>query len=582
MTLLRNFLVAITRWLHQAAQWLNAQTEESITTLLNRIFRIDRATGLQRLYLRDLGLLLTAVWIWARHWDVVGHPLGLGLLEGSWIAKLLGVLLVLLPIHVIRVALVFFYADSVLIWLPMILAYQLGLYVASRYLEDVYEISDALKSKKEGLRVARRFLTQAAFAQHYSRVRERKDWVCRLHFFLRPILCPTNEECLHWRRSHRYGKQKISWARRIWDFIRGAPVGCPHTLAVVEGEVKDRQSPLLLIGGPGYAFIAADNAVLFEKPDGTDEVLGPTIKRLHSLEGFERIRRIVSLRDHQTSLSITARSRDGIPIHIDDVQILFAIYRGNRQPDREHPFPFEPEALRRLVYREPALHLEDRWAHFSSSRLLTTTMRNMARQELTAFIRSQTVLEFLASVTPLDLEALLQEGAEPDLLPNAPQFIWRPQISQRFDSMANGPNGEKAQARGVGLRWVGLGAWRTPVDHIIEEHEEAWQLSMRNLLRANPVVLRQIAHRRYLSAFGEFVRELLAEAYRYETTPPRQRQIALLAYFAYRLNFAVQRVFGDWEQAPPRWREARNCLNSVSSREVGPIDPPPPLPDPNR
>ncbi len=50
--------------------------------------------------------------------------------------------------------------------------------------------------------------------------------------------------------------------------------------------------------------------------------------------------------------------------------------------------------------------------------------------------------------------------------------------------------GEFAQAfpvlaaqRGVELRWVGIGAWKTPSQIVPEQHLEAWQLSVDNQTR---------------------------------------------------------------------------------------------------
>ena len=566
-------------------EWLRALPKRSVESLLNRLFVINKPAGLKRVYARDLFFFAVVGWILAAHWDAVSHT-GFVVIwravQGSILAKLLGEVIIGLPLYTRKLIIIFMLPDSLRVWLPVLLPYLLGWYVAARYVEDVFEVSDALKDRAEGLKVAQEFLLRAAFAHSYGRVRERKTFACRLLGRLRPMICPTEEECLSWGRSRQYGV-KVPFLRRVWDFIRGAPVGCPHTLAIVHGEVKERRSPLLLIGGPGYVFVSTDSAALFERADGTPHVVGPTTRRLELLEGFERLRRIVSLQEHQLTLSASARSRDGIPIEVKDVQLLFSIYRGGRKPTEKEPFPFYPPALEQLVYGEMASPVVDRWESLTSSRLLTNAMRVMARSELTRFIRSQTVVEFLASVAPMDMETLhtlyrelAQETAAPHdqsapilpALPQAPQFIPRPRIAERFDALANGPQGGRARQRGVGLQWIGLGAWHTPVDKVIDQHLEAWRLSVTNVLRSSEAALNQLRRQRHLSAFTEYVRELLAWFQRTEGEPSQSREVILLRYFIRRMEVAALARYGSVALAPSEWRRTIAYLQSLLPRDV--------------
>ncbi len=563
-------------------RWLNALPRRGMESLLNRVFAITKPAGLQRVYARDIAFFLVIAWILGSHWSIVSHTNFVVIwraVQGSILAKILGEIIFGLPLYLGRLAVVFAMPDSLMVLLPAVLPYLLGWYVASRYVEDVFEISDALKNRAEGLRVAQEFLLRGAFAHSYGRVKKRKTLGCRLLGPLRPAICPTEEECLSWGRSRQYGRKKVPFLRRLWDFVRGAPVGCPHTLAIVNGEVKDRRSPLLLIGGPGYVFVSTDSAALFERPDGTPHVVAPTTRRLELLEGFERLRRIVSLREHQMTLSATARSRDGIPIQVNDVQLLFSIYRGGRKPSAKEPFPFYPPALEQLVYGELASPVVDRWEALSSSRLLTNAMRVMARSELTRFIRAQTVVEFLASVAPMDIETLREVYEElardiaepnkeiepiPPSLPNPPEFIPRPRIAERFNLLANGPEGTRARQRGVGLQWIGLGAWHTPVAKVLDQHLEAWRLSVTNVVRSSDVALAQLKRQRHLSAFAEYVRELLAWFQRTEDQPPEAREIALLRYFIRRMEVAALLRYGGIPHAPAGWRRALQRLYHLS------------------
>lgn len=569
--------------LRLAWQWLRELPANLLEGLANRVFAITKPAGLVRVRVRDSLLFLLIGWIWAQHWDVVRHT---GFMQvwmatkGSWAVKLLAEVIFVVPYYALKLVILLFLPQSLLLWLPIATAYGLAKYVATRYVEDIYEISDAVKSTEEGLRIAEEFLMRAAFAAGYGRVRERKTLGCRLLWKLRPMICPTEEECLNWGRGRRYGTQ-VSFGRKIWDFIRGAPVGCPHALAIVNGEVKDRHSPLLLVGGPGYVFISNDSAAVFEKPDGSPEVLGPTTRRMHLIEGFERVRRIVSLREHHVTLSVNTRSRDGLPIEVRDVQLLFGVYRGGRPETEKAPYPFVPSALEQLVYEERAAPVVDRWEQLSSSRLLTNTMRNMASSKLSSFIRSQTVVEFLASVSAGDIakldetyqqvarELMVREHGAPSpspRWPSPPDFVWRSQIGARFEEMANGQHGERARQSGVGLQWIGLGAWHTPVTKVINQHMEAWRISVSNMMRSSPAALAKLRRERYISAFAERVRELIA-VFHYWQGAARQQEIAVLRQIVQWLELGALAKFGGIAHAPASWRHTVRYLRSLLPRD---------------
>ena len=570
--------------LRMAGQWLRELPNDLLEGLANRVFAITKHAGLGRLYVRDLGVFMLVGWVWVQHWDVVRATGVMKMwrsMQGPWGVKLLAEAIFVFPYYVLKLVALLFFPRSMLIWLPIVTAYGLAKYVATRYVEDIYEISDAVKNTEEGLRIAEEFLMRAAFALGYGRVQERKTWACKMLWILRPIICPTEEECLNWGRGRRYGKTPVSFARKVWDFFRGAPVGCPHALAIVNGEVKDRHSPLLLVGGPGYVFISNDSAAVFEKPNGSPEVLGPTTRRMHLIEGFERVRRIVSLREHHVTLSVTTRSRDGLSIEVRDVQLLFGVYRGGRPETQKTPYPFVPSALERLVYEERSAPVVDRWEQLSSSRLLTNTMRKMARVALTRFIRSQTVVEFLASVSAGDiakLDATYQQIAQGFVSrqsgvslaspqwPDPPDFVWRSQIGKRFEQMANGPDGQWARQSGVGLRWIGLGAWHTPVTKIINQHMDAWRLSVTNMMRSSPIVLAKLKRERYVSAFAERVREMLA-VFQYWKGNPQQQEIAVLRHIVRWLELGALAKFGGLAHAPASWRRVITYMRSLLPRD---------------
>ena len=119
--------------------------------------------------------------------------------------------------------------------------------------------------------------------------------------------------------------EHISIARGfIWSV---ALSGSEETIRVSQGGIseEDRHSPTFLIGGPGKVIVDLDSVAMFEKPDGTPHIIGPTSKEPRAratLDGFERFRQAIDLRDHFVDLrdqdpksqSIRGRSLDGIPV----------------------------------------------------------------------------------------------------------------------------------------------------------------------------------------------------------------------------------------------------------------------------
>src|SRR5689334_12584715 len=118
------------------------------------------------------------------------------------------------------------------------------------------------------------------------------------------------------------------------------------TVRIREGKIleTDHDSPIVQIGGPGYVIVELHSAVLFERPDGTPHVVGPTQglwRNRMIIEGFERIRQAADLREIMGNQEVSARSRDGIPVVAKDIQYSYSIYRGeNPVKTLQIPYPF--------------------------------------------------------------------------------------------------------------------------------------------------------------------------------------------------------------------------------------------------
>lgn len=321
---------------------------------------------------------------------------------------------------------------------------------AAKYLQDIFELKDA--------RVAERFIRQAAFASRYDLIEIRDGDVAE----------------------------------------------------------KDRQSPVALIGGPGLVRIYLENAALFEKVDGRARMIGPTTPRsgsdltqpgapqasggrrpwrrliaiftknnlgqvaedVEQLEIFERLRRVVDLRDQLENTKVQGRTRDGIPVLAEDLRFIFSVRRDDRSTSLKTPYPFNREAVKKMIYSLP-------------HQAVIPSLARMIRRELSAFISRHPLGEFLAAIGwP---EVPLQGQADPDSEEAAPAasgsfdapppFKPRLGISDLFYDYNNFI--ARARERGVDLRWIGIGTWVLPDGIIPERHVQAWRITQDNLVRGS-------------------------------------------------------------------------------------------------
>jgi hypothetical protein len=77
-----------------------------------------------------------------------------------------------------------------------------------------------------------------------------------------------------------------------------------YNLTIQNGGVapEHRRSHIVHIGGPGLVDVHMENAALFEKINGQPHVVEPTFNRPEELEGFERLRSVIDLRDQMIEI----------------------------------------------------------------------------------------------------------------------------------------------------------------------------------------------------------------------------------------------------------------------------------------
>ncbi|NUQ86620.1 MAG: hypothetical protein HUU11_18125 [Anaerolineales bacterium] len=207
--------------------------------------------------------------------------------------------------------------------------------------------------------------------------------------------------------------------------------GSNKTIRIANGEVLEEHSssPVILIGGPGKVIVDIDSVALFEKPDGTPRIIGPTgeePKGKATLDGFERFRTAFDLRDHFIELrdqiktgdpeeetkspAVKSRSQDGIPITATDVRFMFSVDRGANNTDDKNPYPYNPKAIENLVYKAASRVTPDLENPSTIEYSWFNNMVRLIRGRLGNFMSERKLTEYLASIgTPETKKAKQQE-----------------------------------------------------------------------------------------------------------------------------------------------------------------------------
>jgi hypothetical protein len=344
-------------------------------------------------------------------------------------------------------------------------------------------------------------------------------------------------------------------------FIRQAAFADSYnTIHIRQGQVikSDQESPMIQIGGPGYVVVELDSAVVFERPDGTPHVIGSTSKEWHGsaiVEGFERIRQGVDLRDVIQKQEITTRSRDGIPVTAKDIQYSYSLYRGPKPiKSPQTPYPFDEKAVLNLVYGsatrpvklgEPPSQIQD-WLEPLPGKIF-----GQISSEMSNFINKRSLSDFLVTVGKPEDDSLEERKKDTDeriraisgltennvdqaaiqsvisfLDPDPPEpeappvnpdetmrvetaspaleFVPRSLLTKMFyDNFQL-----KAPQRGTYLNWIGVGTWDTPAQIIPRNHREAWKISRENFARGNSTELQRIYDDAKLHEFLRLIDEV--------------------------------------------------------------------------
>jgi hypothetical protein len=354
--------------------------------------------------------------------------------------------------------------------------------------------------------------------------------------------------------------EDVSVARK--HVLEVALTGSDETIRISKGAVieEDQQSPNFLIGGPGKVIVDLDSAALFEKPDGTPHVIGPTAGQPGGkavIEGFERFREAIDLRDQYIYLrdqddrspSVKGRSRDGIPVTATDVRMIFSVHRKvddtpedvptNKMRDSKRsrtkgkepdPYPFSRKAIENIVYKAASQVTPEQENPSTYKFSWINNMIGLVRGELGGFMSQRDLTAYLANTSHPEREkALLREDAyveqarklfpphedppEPQEVPPVPEFTPRHKITNLFSEFTEKFT-NNARDRGVELRWIGVGTWKTPIPNVVENHLEAWKLSRENQANGSEDAMKEFEDEISLNKLIEFIREVPILTYR--------------------------------------------------------------------
>lgn len=386
--------------------------------------------------------------------------------------------------------------------------------------------------------------------------------------------------------------EHVSVAR---NFIWGVALsGSEETIRVSHGDISeaDRQSPTSLIGGPGKVIVDLDSVALFEKPDGTSRIIGPTGKEpgaRATLDGFERFRQAIDIRDHYVDLrdqdpksqSVKSRSLDGIPIAATDVRLTFSVHRGGAKPTSDLPYPFSKEAIEQIVYQSTSRVTPELPNPSTYEFSWINRMIGLIRGELGTFMNKHRLTAYLANIGMPELEKRKQREEfiteqvqkltpDPNLLltdeqRSIPEFQPRHKISSLFTQFADEFT-KRARSSGVELHWIGVGTWKTPIEIVPERHLDAWKLSNENLYRESPEALGKLEKEAIMHKMVTLIQDVPVVAYAKATAEEKEQKKAmrrLLQSYHQQLLESAEFMRAKGEAVPLNIEEAIAHINTI-------------------
>ena len=368
------------------------------------------------------------------------------------------------------------------------------------------------------------------------------------------------------------------------------------SISIEDGKIvdKDKNSPIVKIGGPGIVKVDLCSAALFEKPNGRPHVIGPVHKpkpkklkgteKLLSelkkkapkpkkpssganvLEGFERFRYAKNLHDEALlPITVEGRTQDGIPVIAKDVRLVYSIWRGEpSEEERKAIYPYRKEAIPSFFYDATCTVSDIIKGGCTISPV--DPMRGIISGELSNFIAQRPLSEFLTSAGEPEKAALkkqaLEHQDEKDSLDRATQKIFdfsdgkfhTPKFASR--SEANPLLGEfvdefsiNNRRKGVALYWLGTGTWVVPKEAISEKNEEAQKLIKENAKNGSAKSLDKVENDAKREEILRLIQQVPLQAKKLLYAPKEYRQEAIKEILESYIELikSAQQIANDYE-----------------------------------
>ncbi len=112
--------------------------------------------------------------------------------------------------------------------------------------------------------------------------------------------------------------------------IRSAfALGKLDLIEIEEGQFFPHRDYLFtrILGGPALVKIEKENAAVFEQPNGEPIIISPDFPARLEIDGFARPIKLFDGREHSAIFHGYGRSKDGIPLVIKNIKVIFAFHR---------------------------------------------------------------------------------------------------------------------------------------------------------------------------------------------------------------------------------------------------------------
>ena len=250
--------------------------------------------------------------------------------------------------------------------------------------------------------------------------------------------------------------------RHLMNLVFGGRYNTLHTHGP-DYSWEDDHSALAQSGGPGWLIVHLDHAAITERVDGSARVMGPSSRPV-LLDGFERLRTVLHLKEQVLTLNLWARSRDGIRVRVEGARLVFSLLRGKREPTLQQPYPLDSKSAMDLVYGQLVEQSARRGLKASGANLVAEQGQAFFERQLQEFIGQFTLSELLAG--PLEDST---EGLSGKLL------LARDKLREAFINRSQ----EAAAGLGLQISWIDIGTWKLDerARSALGDHEDSVQIS---------------------------------------------------------------------------------------------------------